>query len=160
MTNFSEYFEAILDPTETNISQTLSLMNNEAMHKDKNIKKLVDDYNVTTDLNVKTANLAAMDIELKRMELYEKRIGKLLKLQKKFQREKNEKLQKTKCVEGVVNEVVCGICNVKSIGLQIPNSPIIVCLNCIYATVLEHQTKKDWVAQQNTIKENSDKEEK
>jgi hypothetical protein len=154
MTQFKEYFEAVSNPTEEKISQALIAMNAQAMQQDQHIEGLIGDYNRTTDFKVMDIKMKVMEVEVKRMELCENRINKLLELRGKLQ---NDKLQKTKCMEGIVNEVVCGICNVKSIGLQIPNSPVIVCLNCIYSTVLEHSTKVDWVTQQNTMMNKTEK---
>jgi hypothetical protein len=92
--------------------------------------------------------------EMGSAKLCEQRINKLIKLREKLRRERKQKHNGE-----MIGEIICGICNVKSIGLQIPNSPVIVCFNCIYATVLEHQTKKDWVIQQSTMmKENSNTE--
>lgn len=41
--------------------------------------------------------------------------------------------------------IKCSLCNCDSKGVKIPESGTTMCYNCIYATVLEHQTKDDWV---------------
>jgi hypothetical protein len=50
---------------------------------------------------------------------------------------KRYKLQKETVVK-------CEICQLEAKGFKIPNSPIKICLNCIYSAVLEHHTIKGW----------------
>jgi len=47
--------------------------------------------------------------------------------------------------ESQYSDIVCGMCNLEARGLQIPDTPIKVCIKCIYSTVQEHQTKKIWI---------------
>lgn len=60
-------------------------------------------------------------------------------------KEYDRKVEKDKRKENERNKPIhCGICNMDGIGVEIPNTPVKVCVNCIYSTILECQTKLDW----------------
>lgn len=152
MMSYTEYSYVLAHPDEKRIRQILNMLDTVAVEIEQDIAetmKILDYYKDMLRRNSssyqKETSFYQDCIQFKRKELkkIEHRMEKLVKLQRKSKEQK------------IIANIICGICNLETEGLQIPDTPIKICLKCIYSTVLEHNTKVDWVAQQNkTVKEN------
>jgi hypothetical protein len=143
-----DYFNVLLNPTEAGISRVLDNLIKRILRGEELYLELVGEHQTAKEFSQRKDRARHMNAIRKEIELWETHIKELLQLREKLryqQREENERK--------ILAQVTCGICSFKELGLQIPNSPITVCLKCIYATVLEHSTKVDWIAQQNCMTE-------
>ena len=116
------------------------------------IYKAIDEHNKYLDTSKLKFGLSEnlqsdknFELALARLKMFKEELNELRKLLIKV---KMYKLKKHKTI-------LCSLCNLQAKGVKIPESGTNLCYNCIYAAVLEHQTKDHWIEQ--TDKEKSEK---
>ena len=116
------------------------------------IYKAIDEHNKYLDTSKLKFGLSEnlqsdknFELALARLKMFKEELNELRKL---LIQVKMYKLKKHKTI-------LCSLCNLQAKGVKIPESGTNLCYNCIYAAVLEHQTKDHWIDQ--TDKEKSKK---
>lgn len=106
--------------------------------------KAIDEHNKYLDTSKLTFGLSDnrqsdknFELALARLKTLKEELNELRKL---LIQVKMYKLKKHKTI-------LCSLCNLQAKGVKIPESGTNLCYNCIYAAVLEHQTKDHWVKQ-------------
>lgn len=129
---YKEYFSTLNNPTIEKINKTIDLFNLAIFELETDALSNYKGHRVWNENDEKT---------LQALKLYEDRVTELYRIRRKLEKNKT---------------IHCDICKLDEKGLEIPNSPIKVCLKCIYSTVLEHQTKKEWMTDMETQNKNKD----
>ena len=121
---YREYLSALNNPTIEKINKTIDLFNTVIVE--------LELYALSTYSKQGGKVWVYDDCEaaLQALKLYEDRVTELMRIRRELEKNKT---------------IHCDICKLDEIGLEIPNSPVKVCLKCIYSTVLENQTKKEWI---------------
>lgn len=135
MTSHTEYFDVLKNPSEKKIEQMLNTLSATAIMIEKdvdNANKLLSEYMTRGYSKRITHAQQLIKFKLDELKFIEHKMEKLLTVQQEFKKNK------------MLGPIICGICNLESEGLQILESPIKICLKCIYSAVLEHQTKNEW----------------
>src|SRR5581483_2683138 len=129
---YHKYFRTITNPNIDKINETINLHNLELISVIGKINRLNHDCG-DPYTNYSEAQICLPDIQRWQQiaKVYEDRITELIKLRQQLQKHE-------------LSEIICAFCDKEEKGLEIPGSPIKICLRCIYSTVLEHQTKKLW----------------
>ena len=110
----------------------------------EHVKKSIDEHNKYLDNTKVTFGLSEnrqtdknFELALARIKMFKE---ELMHLQKLLIKVKIYKLQKHATIQ-------CSLCNIQAKGVKIPETGTNLCYNCIYAAVLEHQTKDHWIKQ-------------
>jgi len=116
-------------------------------HVQNNLNKLIDDltyWHERSESDPDHYGQNYIDNARRRVNLTWEKIksckDELIELRKLLIKVKEYKLKKH-------SKVQCSVCNTVAKGVKVPESGTNLCYNCVYATVLEQQTKKDWVKQ-------------